>query len=200
MAEKLYTPKGVAIFPWITRPDTKFNPDGDYRVTLRIPREEAQPFIDKLQALYDDFLKTETAKLPKGKKVKQVDLPIADVYDDEGNETGEVDIKFKSKASFKDKKGNVIQRSIPLVDSKGNRIESDIALFGGSVIRVCTEPNLYNNPSLGLGMSLRISAVQVIELVSGGGGNFGFEAEEGGYEASSKPQDDEADSDDDENF
>ena len=28
------TPTGIANYPWLVEPDTKFNPDGDYRVTM----------------------------------------------------------------------------------------------------------------------------------------------------------------------
>ena len=40
---KLVTPKGVAKYPWLTKADTKFNPDGVYKTDLLISSEEAEP-------------------------------------------------------------------------------------------------------------------------------------------------------------
>jgi hypothetical protein len=204
MAEKLYTPKGIAVYPWLSKADTKFDPDGTYRTTLRIPTEEAQELVDKIEAIHAEAQAEETKKLPKGKKLKVADLPISTVYDDDGNETGEVDIKFKTKAKIKvgDK---IIEKKLPMADAKGNKITEDIQIFGGSTIRLSFNAVPYNT-SAGCGVSLRILGVQVIDLVSGGGsgGDLGFGAVEGGtFEASNdKPTSSSSEStdDDDENF
>jgi len=56
-------------------------------------------------------------------------------------------------------------------------------------VRVAGEATVYNTAALGMGVSLRLSAVQVIKLVSGSGddataASYGFQGEEGGYESS----------------
>ena len=48
MAEKLIeftTPKGIAQYPWLSKPDTKFNEEGVYKVDLIIPKSDAIPLI-----------------------------------------------------------------------------------------------------------------------------------------------------------
>ena len=42
------TPKGIAVFPWLGKADTKFKPEGQYKITLRLSEEAAKPLIDKL--------------------------------------------------------------------------------------------------------------------------------------------------------
>ena len=47
MANKTFTtPTGVANYPYISKPDTQFDAEGVYKVTLAVPEEEAKPIID----------------------------------------------------------------------------------------------------------------------------------------------------------
>ena len=39
--EKIVSPKGIAVYPWLNRPDTKFSADGDFKVTLKVSADEA---------------------------------------------------------------------------------------------------------------------------------------------------------------
>jgi len=39
---KFVTPKGVAQYPWLTKPDTKFSEEGVFKVSLAIPEGEAK--------------------------------------------------------------------------------------------------------------------------------------------------------------
>jgi hypothetical protein len=47
--EAFTSPIGTAVFPWITKTDTRFNADGVYKTELSVPFEEAQSFIAKLE-------------------------------------------------------------------------------------------------------------------------------------------------------
>ena len=33
---KIVSPRGIAVYPWLNRPDTKFSADGDFKVTLKL--------------------------------------------------------------------------------------------------------------------------------------------------------------------
>jgi hypothetical protein len=44
----IITPKGVAIHPWLEKPDTKYNANGIFKVTLRVPGEEALDLVAKI--------------------------------------------------------------------------------------------------------------------------------------------------------
>ena len=40
------TPKGIAQYPWLSIPDTKYNkPEGVYKVDLIIPKADAIPLL-----------------------------------------------------------------------------------------------------------------------------------------------------------
>ena len=50
MNKTFTTPKGVAYFPYISQPDTKFDEAGVYKVNLCLPKEEAEPVIKLINA------------------------------------------------------------------------------------------------------------------------------------------------------
>jgi hypothetical protein len=194
----LVSPVGTAVYPWITKADTKFNPQGDFRTGLRMPSEVAQPLIDKLEAIRQEALAE--SKKAKKKPPKEGNLPWSVVYDDEGNETDEIEFKFKTKATFNTKDGKTVTRTIKVVDAKKNPLE-DVNLYGGSKIKVAFQAVPYDVAAVGVGLSLRMTAVQVLELVEGGGGDsssvFG---EEEGYVGKRNESSSDEDTSEDEDF
>ena len=169
MSKTFTTPKGVAHYPYISAPDTKFDEQGHYKVNLCIPKEEAQPIIEQIKGELVAGIKALKEAKPNA-KIKQAPLPFEDELDDDDEPTGNVIIKFKSKAAYK-----------PAVfDSKGTpMLNSNI--YAGSVLKVNGSIAFYNSPAVGAGTTLRLRAVQVIEYVEGssGAGKFGFEEETG---------------------
>lgn len=195
MAKKLLTtPKGVAIYPHLTpgRPDTKFDKDGVYTVKLKpSDNAEALKFAKEISAAAKakvEETRTEKEKEKKGlgKKVKAAALPVSKETDDEGNETGALVFSFKMKAKGKKKDGTEYTREPVIFDAAGKPVKG-LRIGGGSIIRVSYELNTYDRPSTEdkgtflAGASLRLHAVQVIELVEFGGNAqyFGFENEAG---------------------
>lgn len=173
------TPKGVAKYPWLNKPDTKFNPDGDFKVTLVVPVEEADAimqFLDEQMAASEALAK----KNNPGKKVKVADAPYSA---DEDN--GTVEINFKLKAKVTMQSGDSFEQKPALFDAKGKPL-ADVNVGGGSKIKVSYECVPFYTALIGAGISLRLRAVQVIDLVefSGGAdaGAYGF-GEEDGFEA-----------------
>ena len=61
--QQIVTPKATAVYPWLNTPDTKFNVDGEYKVTLKIGSEDAQPLIKKIGEVIEDY-RNEQAFLP----------------------------------------------------------------------------------------------------------------------------------------
>lgn len=199
MAEKkklstLTTPAGIAVYPWLVEPDTKFNADGEYRTKLRLPKSEVGEIINKIDAAAAEALATakeDICKKAKNKKEEKeklakcvpADLPYKDVIDDDGNETGEVELNFKMKAKVKTKSGKIFEQRPQLFDAKGKPIKEDITIYSGSTIKVAFQIVPFFTPLVGAGVSLRLRAVQIIDLVSGGGNaeSYGF-GEEEGYE------------------
>jgi hypothetical protein len=187
-AELVKSPEGIAVYPWLNKPDTKFNPDGEYRTKLRIPAEEAQGFITKLMAIYEANVAEQT-KIAK-KKVKAANLPWAETFDEEGNEDGFIEFSFKRKAKVTMKDGSQFESKVALFDSANNPLPADVSVYGGSTIVIAAEVVPYYTATVGAGITLRLKAVQVKKLVQGGGNggasSFGFDADEDGYKAPAK--------------
>lgn len=183
------SPKGVAVFPWLTKPDTKFKPKGEYRVDLKLSAEDAEEVLALVSAEHEKNLKAVKADPKmKGKKIKEADLPIKPEVDEEGNETGEYLLRVKMNAKFDDKDGKEITVSPAFFDAKGKKIELT-TLWGGSIIRVAYSFVPFYTAIAGAGVSLRLRGVKVIKLAAGTGGAsaeaYGFDEEEDGYEADS---------------
>lgn len=185
---KYTTPKGVAKYPYLDKPDTKFNPQGDYKVNLLLAKEESK----KLMSLVDEQIDKkflEISKEVKGKKIKKADPPYYMELDDEGNETGNVIFKLKQKAEITSKTGQTIEIKVRLFDAQGKPM-LNTNVWGGSKIKASGSLMPYYSPTLGVGVSMKLAACQVIELVTkeSNAESFGFEKEEG-YTTNEKAED-----------
>lgn len=206
--EKFTTPAGIASYPYLVNPDTKFNPEGEYKVSLMLSASDAAPLIKLIEGKMEEqfnLIKNE-AKGPKAKKaVKMSDAPYSNVEDDEGDETGEIKINFKQRALVtrkKDKK--TFEMKVALFDAKGNSFKPKGYVGGGSKVKVAFEIIPFYTKMIGAGVSLRLRAVQILELVDGDGvtaDSYGFDEEEG-FEAPVKSESEELpfDKDEDEDF
>lgn len=186
--DKLISPKGIAVFPHLTKPDTKFAQGGagHYTVRLRFTQHEVQPFLDKLDKYVDDaFAKAveandgKTFKIVKGKKTELVRKePYTILLDDNtGDPTGDVEVMFKMKAEYKDKNGVVRKLKPTLVDGRGNEVKKAISIFGGSILKVDATPVPYDS-TVGIGLTMYMNAVQIIKLQTGSSGGHNFEADD----------------------
>jgi hypothetical protein len=161
------TPKGIAVWPKLNAPDYKFNVDGEYKTTLKIEASKSQDLIKQLEGLRDAYRDEEAKSNPK---VAKYDL--APVYeeeeDDQGNLTGFNLFKFKQKAKITTRRGDM-EMKVALYDS--NKTPTDATVTGGSTIRVAASAYTYAMPSTRrVGVSLRPSAIQIIQLAQGSGG------------------------------
>lgn len=176
------TPKGRAVFPRVNKPDTKFNPDGDFSVKLSLTEAEAAPLIEKLEGAAKESFAS-AVKENKGKKVKQADLPFKQETDQEGNETGNLLFNFKLKAKVTKQDGESYTQRPSIYDAKGKSVDpAKTIVGGGSIIKVAYEIFPFFTALIGAGISLRLKAVQVLELVEYGersAKSYGFGEEEG---------------------
>lgn len=189
MADKpnVYVTPKATVTGWVSilKPDTKYNADGDYKIKVRIDRDAPKlgDLLEKIEQARADA-KAEFVKNPKnkGKRVKEADLPF---YEDE--DTGEVVLSFKSKASYIDKKTQERKsRVIPIFGGAGRLKPDEVPNFGeGSVVRVAFQISGFCNAALGAGVSLRLESIKLIKPVefTGSGSNpFGDEDDnEEGY-------------------
>lgn len=174
--ETITLPKGVAVFPALYRPDTKFDELGAYKANTRVPLAEAEPTIKKLQAI---------AKSWTGKAMPKAKNPMFEMEVDKetGEETGFVIFKASVK-NRTGKEGKLWDRRPLLIDAKKNKLPSDTNPWGGTVYRVKCE--IYCSEFGGKrSVSLQPLVVQIIELKSGTGSEPDLDDfdEEDGYEA-----------------
>lgn len=199
---QLISPRGVFVFPALNKPDygTKDypKPDGEYKVTLRVPTEVAEKWREgALKALIDqarEEAEQEFAKLPVATRKKLKEVTWNEVgteeYDKATEEpTGFVLFKFTMKASGirkADKKPWT--RKPQIFDARGKYLEKPPEIWGGSEGYVAFEASPYFIPGTGAaGVSLRLNAVQLVKLVQGGqrdAAAFGFAAQDDGFDSS----------------
>jgi len=158
MAQKqtFTSPKGTVKYAWINQPDDVFNKDNPkYTVDLRLSEAEAKPLVEQCKTVANDNFGNGKCKMPFAKD----------------EETGDVIFKMKSKYQPK------------VADSQGSLIAPDLLpqISGGSTIRV--KGTFYPYSVQGNGLSLQMTAVQLIDLVEA---KVEFEPEEGGFVATQK--------------
>ena len=171
---RITTPAGIAVYPKIEKPDTKFNADGVYSIDLDLSGAEAQELIGKLTKVADDAYAAECKS--KGKKqLKRSDMPWKETED------GKTRFKFKLKAKGGTGEKQWDQKPA-LFDAKGNPVK-DLNVGSGSTVKVAFDVVPYFTAMVGQGISLRLRAVQVIELRQYIAGDnfdaFGFKATDG---------------------
>ena len=169
--EVFTTPVGELVYPWLTRADTRYDPDGVFQTKLLLPFEGAQELIARLEGVLNDFVGT----LDVAKQKQYTAAPVFEPeLDEEGEETGNVLIKFKLKNKITPKEGNPFEQTPVLVLAEdGSAVTAPI--YGGTMARLKGQIVPYTNAmNKAVGVTLRLRSVQVHELVSGGsdGGAF----------------------------
>jgi hypothetical protein len=186
---RITSPKGIAKYPWLSRPDVQFNTDGVFKVNLLIPEAEAVGLCSALDNAAAAALADAKAKAKNPALAKAITLapPYSKAVDDAGEETGDIEFKFKMNARVTFSDGKTRDMKPAFFDAKGKAMEECPNVYGGSVLKVNFSPApYYAASSKSAGVSLRINAVQIIELVTGGGGTatgFGFAEEADGFDS-----------------
>ena len=164
------------MFPALKRPDTKYSELGEYKANLSMPMAEAQPIIDKLEAIYKAHVGKPHPKNPESDNRKAFWYIETDK---EGNETGNAVFKIKVK-NRTGKGGDLWDRRPKMFDAALKPI--DVNPWSGTTMIVSAEIYLWSTPD-GKGMSLQPMGVQIIDLVSGGDGvnpeDMGFSKQDG---------------------
>ena len=201
------TPKGVFVYPKLSEPDTKFKEEGEYSTKVRVPDAEAANLVQEIDrraaaALAEARENEVNAKKRNAWSTKY--LPYEAEEDDDGNETGHILFKFKSKASGTTKGGKTWNRTIPVFDAEGTPM-TGVDIWGGTVGRISFSfvPYAGTAAVTGASVSLQINAVQVIDLVEGGNRSadaFGFSREEGYKHPPEASKDDDSDWENDPDF
>lgn len=192
MYHTLVTPAGQSEWSHLVEADTKWKENGEYKTNLIVSRDEALAFISRLEAIKAaglEFYKAEAEEeaKSKGRKAKVLNLCSQDPWVE--NEDGTFTFKLKRDAKRLKDDGSIQEFQVVLLDSAGKVVpdagrEKFKNLGNGSVIRAKVTAYPYNSPMIGVGVTMRLEKVQVInfvEYVAGGGVDNDFEAVDGGY-------------------
>lgn len=177
------TPQGVAVWPRLNEPDSKFKKEGEYSVALRVKKEEGEKFLKQVKGEIKKALDFHLAATKKS-KLKLAPFPVIPEEDENGTETGFYLIRAKLTAGGTTKAGKTWTAKPFLIDAK-MRPCPNAQIGAGSILKLALEPRGYYVGAVGVGVQLRIAGVQVIELVeytpgqSANPEEMGFEEEEG---------------------
>ena len=123
---------GSFIYPHLTRPDVRFNADGEYKLTLKVGKQDASEMLKEFDKALEASL-ADAEKKVKGKNVKEAPKPYAVEGDN-------VFFKFKMKASGTNGKTKERFTQRPtLFDAKKRPITN------GTVVWVAVREKLHTN-------------------------------------------------------
>ncbi|RUT87640.1 MULTISPECIES: hypothetical protein [unclassified Mesorhizobium] len=220
---RVSTPRVTLKYPKLDRVDygSEKYPDKDGSYNTRFIADRADPKVSAMLAKIDAVMvrakelaeeKFSKMDIKARKKIEAktggivADEPYSTVYDDDTEEdTGKIDMKVKMKAKGvygprHPRKGETWTAKPDIFDGKGKPMKKGLQIWGGSVaiINFDLEPYFVDG-SGSYGVSRRLNAVQIIELVSGGqraASSYGFEAEEDGFDANDVETEEDEDNDD----
>lgn len=179
MADKQISAKGEFVYPHLNKPDVRFNEAGEYKLTLKVPQKEALSMVTLLDKELDACI-AKVEKEKKGKKVKLAPKPYQ-------IEDGFAFFKFKMKATGVNRKTKESFSQKPaLFDSNKNPFPQSTSIWGGTKGKVAFNVKDYFVPALGAGVTLQLIAVQIIDLVEGGGKQGDLFDKEDGYTVQEK--------------
>lgn len=191
--EQVVLGPGIAVYPHLHAPDTKFVKEGVYKLKLQQDAEQAEKSKAKIAKAFEKA----KALVPDSARKAKVKPTRHEPWQEQEDGTfifGEI----KMRASGTKDNGETWERRPALFDSKGQRLPDGTKIGGGSTVKVAVELYpYYNAKDKTYGVALWLSAVQVIDLKTWGGASaesFGFE-EEDGFTADSFPADEGDDED-----
>ncbi|CAE7866145.1 unnamed protein product, partial [Symbiodinium necroappetens] len=183
------SPIGEFQYPWVNKPDTKFNDDGLYSVDLILDGQDAAKLKAKIDGAAESYLNEHTDEMkPAQAKQWELYVPYNDELDEEtGEPTGRTIFHFKQNAKIILKDGSTKIVKIEIRDAGDNIINKQV--FGGSEGRVLfSMRGIAVSSSKKAGVRLDFAKVQVTQLIQGSAGSRGFGAVEGGYVADGEDQ------------
>ena len=179
------TPKGIAKWPHLVKPDTHFNKaGGTYHVDLIITPKEAVKLkaeaVRYVKAFRENDLKSNPSRKDWG-----IQVPIINDLNKDKEDTGMMVARFKQNAEIRTRDGRIFKKSVVLYDA-GNaesgpkRIDDGTDPKGGSVMKVAYAMFLYASPVAKVyGAQFRLKSAQIFEMVTGEESSCPFTKEDG---------------------
>jgi hypothetical protein len=180
--EVFQTPLGVLNYPWVNKPDTRYNPTGVFQTKISVPLEQAQDLIAQMERIRDDeFAKLDPQKSATFTKKDVYELefsqPDADATEAEKEAfvpepTGNVIFKAKLNAVVTPTEGDAFTQTVILID--GDEAPVTLPIWSGSKAMIRGQVVPWSNAAQKqTGVTLRMKAVKVLELVTGEGSTWG---------------------------
>ena len=152
------TTPGTLVYPWLNKADTKFNAEGLYHTKIRLPAEVALPLVNELTNIRDERANALTKQT--GKRAKLAQLPW------EISEDGQtVEFKFKLNATGVNRSTNQPFEQKPVIYGPDGKV-TEALVTNGSTALVAYEPVIFANAAIGVGLTLRLKAVKVLEFAA----------------------------------
>lgn len=176
----LTTPKAVVLWSNLHAPNTKFNAEGVYDISVIIQDADFKEIKSKLEDLQIKAAKEYQTTYRKKPSMANSAPFKRDVDKETGEELPQWVLKAKMPAKATVNM-NVTERKPTVVDSQLKPVPSGTIVGRGSIVKVNILFSPYFVPAIGLGISAKLKAVQIIELSSSGGADplRGFSTEEG---------------------
>ena len=142
---------GKSKYCYISEPDTQFDSRGIFHTSIEFTEAEAKPEIKAIDEVIAEKIAEIHKAKPGAKELKRAPVPYK-------REDGKVVIKFKSQ--FKPK----------IFDRNKKPLDPSISVYKDSTMRVMYKLNAYDQ-TIGVGCSLYLLSVQVVNLVKGSSQN-----------------------------
>lgn len=147
------TPVGVANYPYIFTADTQFEKAGVFSVKLVLSDEDAKPFVK----IYEETLMARQQKENTDKRSAHNQYKVL--------KDGGVEFKFKLKQKVTMRDGTDFEQR-PKILNADKTIAEEQPVYSGSKMKIAFQAVSWHNNLQGVGVSLRLKAVQLIEVVS----------------------------------
>jgi len=168
--EQHNTPAGRAEWAKILQPDYKYDKDGLYTIDHYVENGPAQKIIEVIRPI---------AQMKASQEGATAFAPPPFTSD---KETGIYCFRYRQSAIGRPKVGEPFEIKVDVFDAKMNNWPKDVLIGNGSIVKVCFSLYAWNVVARGgIGVTLRLKAVQVIDHVpyEAEERTYGFEEEEG---------------------
>jgi hypothetical protein len=183
--------KGNARWAKVFEADTRYVPEGEYSVQVVVPEAEATEVCEQFNSMIEAKRAEAVKDNPKLTNVLSTHQPFEMDTDEAGTPTGDIVFKAKMKARVKSKDGKVYEQKPMVVDAKKTPLDGSTLIGNGSVVKVAVEPFPYMMPATKtVGVTLRLKAVQVIDIVEYGNNAASIFEEEDGFVTTAVQKDD----------
>ena len=184
MSNSLVTPVGEVMFAYVKneevihQKDGKVIPTGKYSITLNLPDDDTEKFNAAIAKVWEEFL--ENNKQDREFNLAQYMAPTRTFND-------KTYFVFRKNVSAISKESNQpVKLYVPLFDAENKNCTNEVRGIGrGSKVKVSFSFYPFYMNANNYGVSLRLNALQIIDLVSltSNGSKYGFEVIPDGFVA-----------------